>query len=301
MDRRLVIAASLAFAAARAAKAFDRPVDLFGSTATIEIEGESRQDFLGTLEAWISKSAQAVHSYYGKFPVPEVRIRLSMIDDSGVRGGQTFPGDVPVIHIRVGRDATADQLLHEDWVLVHEMIHLAFPWLNMKHNWMAEGIAVYVESIARVQAGHLPPEQIWSDFVKAMPKGLPQAGDKGLDVTATWGRTYWGGALFCLVCDIHIRQQTDNRFGLQQALRAINAVRDFRQEWPFRETLELGDKATGRNCLIEAYDEMRGAPAAPDLAALWTDLGVAAGGSGITFNDQAPLAKVRLAITQAIS
>ena len=57
-----------------------------------------------------------------------------------------------------------------------------------------------------------------------MPKGLPAAGDRGLDYTPTWGRTYWGGALFCLLADIDIRKRTSNRFGLQDALRAIVAA-----------------------------------------------------------------------------
>ena len=41
-----------------------------------------------------------------------------------------------------------------------------------------------------------------------MPKGLPQAGDQGLDNTGTWGREYWGGAMFCLLADIEIRKAT---------------------------------------------------------------------------------------------
>ena len=45
--------------------------------------------------------------------------------------------------------------------------------------------------------------------------------DRGLDRTRTWGRTYWGGALFCLMADVEIRKQTGNRVGLQDALRTI--------------------------------------------------------------------------------
>ena len=51
--------------------------------------------------------------------------------------------------------------------------------------------------------------------------GLPRAGEGGMDQTPTWGRTYWGGALYCLQADVAIREQTANRVGLQTALRAI--------------------------------------------------------------------------------
>ena len=61
-----------------------------------------------------------------------------------------------------------------------------------------KGLATYVESIARAQAGELGVEQVWAGFVKGMPNGLPQSGDRGLDHTHTWGRTYWGGR--CSAC-----------------------------------------------------------------------------------------------------
>jgi hypothetical protein len=299
MNRRVFIGSALSANFVSLAQALTREIELFGSRATIEIEGENARELAHRLEAWIRKCAEAVNVYYGKFPVPQVYLHVLSVSGAGVKGGQTFPSDVPLIRVRVGRQVTDAQLMHEDWVMVHEMVHLAFPWLNTRHNWMAEGLAVYVESVARVQAGHLKPEQIWGDFVKSMPKGLPREGDRGLDITTTWGRTYWGGALFCLVCDLRIHQQTDNRFGLQHALRAINRSRDFRREWPFRETLEIGDTATGRRVLIETYDEMRETPVATNLESLWRDLGVVMSDGSINFDDQAPSAKARIAITRA--
>ena len=51
--------------------------------------------------------------------------------------------------------------------------------------------------------------EIWQAMMRDMPKGLPQAGDQGLDNTGTWGRKYWGGAMFCLLADIEIRKATE--------------------------------------------------------------------------------------------
>src|SRR5260370_11557077 len=87
---------------------------------------------------------------------------------------------------------------------------------------MEEGIDTYVEPIVRAYVGRLTCEQVWGDMVRDMPQGLPEAGDQGLDNTRTWGRTYWGGAIFCLLADIGIRKHTGNAKGLQDALRAIN-------------------------------------------------------------------------------
>lgn len=299
MKRRAVLVCPIALLASPAVAA-TKTYRFGDSEMTVEIEGEVSPEFAALVDRWIKQSAGAVMVYYGRFPVPRVFMRLQTDGEPGVRGGQTFPGDVPLIRVKVGASSTENDLLRKDWVLVHEMIHLAFPWMDGRHNWMAEGLAVYVESIARVQAGHLTAEQIWGDFAKMMPRGLPKDGEGGYEVTVNWGRTYWGGAVFCLIADVAIRQQTDNLFGLQHALRAINATRDFRREWDFAETLAIGDKATGTDVLMRQFEAMRKDPATTDLLALWKGLGVTLTADGVSFDDKAPLAATRRAIETPI-
>jgi hypothetical protein len=274
---------------------------LHGASLTLELDAATPEPLQAIVSSWVRKCADAVAIYYGRFPVPEAYLHVPVVAGAGVRGGQTFPGKVPLIRVRVGEATAEAQLMQDDWVMVHEMIHLAFPWLGLRHNWMAEGLAVYVESIARVQAGHLQPERIWQDFIVSMPKGLPREGEGGLDQTRSWGRTYWGGALFCLLCDIRIREKTGNRRGLQHALRAINAERDFRQEWPFRETLAIGDSGTGTSVLVDSYDEMKDTPVTTDLDQLWISLGIDRMAAGLRFDDSAPLAAIRRSITTPLS
>jgi hypothetical protein len=296
MDRRSFVLAGAAALAATGVNA--APVVLGGAKLNLHLaEGGAAKETL--IRQWVTKSATAVINYYGKFPVPEVDIVVSLRSGARVGGGRTSPGVVPTIAIGVGSEAGDEALLHRDWVMVHEMIHLAFPWMNLRHNWMAEGLAVYVEGVARVRAGHIPEEQIWADFAKAMPEGLPQEGDEGLDKTVTWGRTYWGGALFCLLADIAIIRETGMRFGLQTALRAINAARDFRTEYPLMETLAIGDAATGRNVLVTQYEAMRDTPVSTDLPVLWRNLGVNAGDNAFRLDANAPWADVRRAIVAA--
>ena len=49
--------------------------------------------------------------------------------------------------------------------------------------------------------------------------------------------------------------------------------------------------------LRELYDRMATRPGKVDLEAVWKKLGVARQGDKVTFDDQAPLAKLRLAMT----
>jgi predicted metalloprotease with PDZ domain len=104
--------------------------------------------------------------------------------------------------------------------------------------------------------------------------------------------------MFYLLADIRIRERTGNRFGLQDGLRAIVAQGgNVEVSWDVRRTLSIADKATQTNVLVELYDEMRNAPVAPDLLALWKRLGVKLTPDGADFDDDAPLAGIRRAIT----
>jgi hypothetical protein len=148
-----------------------------------------------------------------------------------------------------------------------------------------------------VQAGARPASEVWGEFVAQMPKGLPRAGDEGLDHTHTWGRTYWGGAMFCLLADVEIRKRTRNKLGLQDALRAVvNAGGVNTQDWPLEKALKIGDTAVGVPVLQELYEKLKAAPGDTDLDKLWRDLGVRVADGGASFDDKAPLADVRKAI-----
>jgi hypothetical protein len=151
------------------------------------------------------------------------------------------------------------------------------------------------------KAGHLKAEQMWLDLVRDMPQGLPQVGDRGLDHTHTWGRTYWGGALFCLLADVEIRRQTNNVKGLEHALRGILDVGgDIRKDWSLEDALRAGDRAVGVNVLQPLYTRMKDKPVTVDLDNLWTQLGVRSDGASVRFDDNATLAAIRRAITTAL-
>jgi hypothetical protein len=252
---------------------------------------------------WIENSARAVATYYGKFPVPRERILVVFVEGGrGVNGGTTW-GDVggfpAMTRIHVGQHTT-QQDLDNDWMMTHEMVHTAFPSMEDKHHWIEEGLATYVEPIARVQAGFLTPEKIWSDMVRDMPQGNPGTFDRGLDRTHTWGRTYWGGAQFCLLADVMIRKETHNQKGLQDALRGIVAAGGtIDKEWPITKAFEVGDHATGTHVLTGLYNQMGDTAKPVDLDALWKDLGIESAPSGIRFDDKAPSAAIRQAITRS--
>jgi hypothetical protein len=197
--------------------------------------------------------------------------------------------------------ATTEKQLDDDWMMTHEFIHMAFPDVSGEsdqHHWMEEGMATYIEPIARAQIGRMTNERVWGDFVRDMPQGLPQAGDQGLDRTPTWGRTYWGGAIFWLLADVKIREATHNQKGLQDAMRGIlEAGGNITEDWTVERVVEVGDRATGTSVLADLYNHMKATAVHTDLDDLWRRLGVQVKNGAVTFDDRAPLAEIRKAIT----
>lgn len=251
----------------------------------------------------IQRAADAITTYYGRFPV--TRARILVVPMQGGRreaiGGTTW-GDVggfpAFTRLRIAEHATQADL-DRDWVTTHELDHFAFPSLPEENHWMEEGLASYIEPIARVMTGELKAPAIWADMVHGMPQGEPAVGDEGLDHTHTWGRTYWGGALFCLVADVEIHRATNNRKGLQDALRAIvEQGGTIDHNWPLDRALEIGDKATGTHVLTEMYAKWKASPVEVDLPKLWEELGIRSQGSEVELLPKAKLAATRDAITR---
>ncbi|MEO8278623.1 MAG: hypothetical protein ABI564_02955 [Ideonella sp.] len=250
---------------------------------------------------YVRQSAQTVALYFGRFPARSTRLLVLNSSAAGrpVRSGMAFGYQGAAIKLTLAASVSAADL-DNDWILVHEMCHLALPSLPRQQGWFEEGMASYVEPLARAQAGLLSAERVWGDLVKGLPQGLPQAGDRGLDHTPTWGRRYWGGALFCLLADVGIREASAGRSGLQQALRAILDHGNIEDRSALEPLLRIGDGATKTTVLTELHAQMGASPYPVDLDQWWARLGVRGSASAVEFDDAAPLAAIRLAMTRRL-
>jgi hypothetical protein len=254
------------------------------------------------LRAYVERAAHAIAVYFGRYPLKHVNINIQAAGGDRVRFGRSSPMNGGTITMRIGRHAKAEAL-DEDWTLTHEMVHLAFPATRGdNHEWLGEGMATYVEPIARMQAGYLTPQYMWGQFMDDMPRGEPGPDEGGIDEARGFRRIYWGGAMFCLLADREIRKQTHNRKGLQDAFRAImmdGGLMDgtMEYEWGIGLILETGDKATGTHVLRDLYARWKEEPVQVDLAKVWRELGVEKKGDTVVFRDDAPEAAARKAIT----
>lgn len=244
--------------------------------------------------AWLQTAAAAVTKYYGQFPERRLLVRVKIEPGAGMRFSTTgFEHGRPVINIPIGIDIPEEKL-KASWVATHEMTHLAFPMVPRSQRWVAEGQATYIEPLARLQIGDLTAQNVWSDLVAHLPSTL---GEDGLDGSRTIARIYWGGALFCLLADVQIRQQTNNEKGFQDAVAAILAAGgNASSNWSVERAFDEGDKAVGGHVLRDLYSRMGTGRIDFDIADLWRKLGVRYADGQVQFDNSAPLAAVRLAI-----
>jgi len=224
------------------------------------------------ISEWVEAAARAVSTYHGRFPVQKVAIFIVPEGRQHLESAKTIEGRL--ILIKMGRKTTPADL-RSDWSLTHEMFHLAFPDLARPQLWMEEGMATYLEPLARARVGLLSPEQVWTGLVAGIPKGLPKEGNQGLDQTKTWGSTYWGGALFWLLADLDIREQSQDHYSLDDSMREIlGAGGNGSAHWNVEQVLDVGDCATGLHVLRDLYQRMGKADYRPNLEELWRRCGI---------------------------
>lgn len=293
-----VLLASIQPACAYETHSRDTVVQVPGGRIIIKFQGPALNLPDGTVVNWVKNCATAITSYYGKFPLKRTVVQIRTTGGKGV-GFSTATSDDDndgLVEVPLGKYTTIEDL-EEDWILTHEMVHLNFPLMSGNKSWIAEGMATYVEPIARLQAGNLKPSIVWGDFLRDMEQGLPARGDRGLDYTPTWERTYWGGALFFFVADLEIRKLTHNRKGLQDALAAIaRAGGNIGSDWSAEYCFAIGDRATGVPVLQKLYSQMRSKPVSFDLASIFRAIGVQKRDGKVQLDGDAPMAEIRRAI-----
>ena len=275
-----------------------RTLDIDGARLDVTaLDGPLDRSF-DELNAWIAKSADAVHDFYGAFPVPRASVMVLPVPKrDGVVFGKVLPESEPAVALLVGQHAPA-KALYSDWILVHELFHLGFPSFFEEGKWLDEGLATYYEPIIRVRAGLYTEAELWKELAQSMPQGMPAFERHGLEKATDFRGIYWGGAIACLIADVEARKRDPKR-GLEVGLRALHdAGANACEVWSLADAISGIDRALGAPTLapIAAAHAQHGSPF--DLQGLLSELGVQRDASGaVQLSDDAPLAAVRRAIT----
>jgi hypothetical protein len=250
------------------------------------------------LREWVGDAARIVTPLFGRFPVE--RSTLFVVPAKGeaeVVFGKVLSLAGASVVLVVGEDMTA-AARRRDWVLVHELFHLGFPTFRGEGRWLGEGLATYYEPVLRARAGWTTEAEVYRQFARNMPRGLPARGSSsGLAHREDLDSIYWGGALFCFAADVRIREATHGRRSLDDVVRAALAHGgDATQVWTVAQVVKVADEVTGTIVVSEMYERYAARGERMDLDALFASLGIDQDGNPSALATGPPLAWIRQSI-----
>jgi hypothetical protein len=269
------------------------------ATATLDLAIAGLEPELGddAVERWVRDAAIDVEEYLGRFPIERAAVFVVVEPGTTVGHGSALGNGGASILVRVGREVS-DTTLDRDWIMTHEMVHLSMPGLHARHNWMEEGLATYLEPVARALRGRVTAEQVWSEWYFDMRQGLPRPDEGGLDGTSSWARTYWGGAIFWMVADLMIRDATGGQQSVRDCLRStVAAGGNLAGRWSAKRFVNVCDKAFHKPMVTPLYEQFANEALDVDLESIFAGLGVRRARRGIELDEAAPGAALRRSIT----
>ncbi len=245
---------------------------------------------------WVDRSASVVLSWARRPPIPRALVLVVPSSGRGIGFARTLGNGGASVLVPVGASATEADLL-AGWELVHELLHVAFPNLPNEQSWFEEGMATFIEPFARARVGLVTEAEVWDRLARRLPFGAPGPSDGGLDGARSWGRIYWGGALFCLLADVAIRRESNGARSLDDALRAVLARGgNVAHRWDVTQVIDVGDAATHSRVLADLYTRQGRTRGDVDVDGLLRSLGVGWSNGAIRFDEKAPLAALRRAM-----
>ena len=237
---------------------------------------------------WVRATALANAELWRGFPVARSSVVIIPVPGrANVPFGRVISTGGIMIRVMVGAEIAARDL-YDEWVLVHEFIHLGTPYVRDTGVWLNEGLATYLEPIVRYRAGWRSEESVWDEWTLWMGRGLEPMRE-GLRK----GNPYWGGALYWLMADVELRRLTGGRMGVEDCLRLIFAQSgDITVTAKTFDILAVAEREAPEPVLTRlAEKHLAGAPV--DLFALLEELGVRRSWGRVVFDDDAPLTEVR--------
>ncbi|HLL04765.1 MAG TPA: hypothetical protein VK539_29540 [Myxococcaceae bacterium] len=232
---------------------------------------------------WLRRTAEEVRMVRSPFPHPRVTVLVSPVQGSRAANvfGMVLWSAPPSIALLVGQDAPPSAF-QEDWVAIHEMLHLTHPTFVPRTRWISEGLATYYTEVARARSGRFTPEQAWHELLQGFETGKSQADGRTfqemINEDAPPG-IYWVGAFFALRLDVELRRATGNQRGLEHVLELLATQGSTTTLKAYSAAV---DQVAGRPLFDALLAQELRVPAFAGLGALLEALGVKATSGGVT-------------------
>jgi hypothetical protein len=229
------------------------------------------------LSAWLHAVAAGVENVYGRFPIPEVRVRV-VSDRRGLDGGSS-----PVPFGRVTRNGgemvelfvNPDRPIKDfyaDWTATHEFSHLLLPRISYKQRWISEGFASYYQNVLMARSGHYTTEQALRKLSEGFARGRASRPELSPNEAAREGvskaryKIYWSGAAIALLADVELRQRSDGSESLDVVLgRFQECCLPSRRRWSGTELFTKFDSLIDEPVFMPLYRQYADTKGFPEV------------------------------------
>ena len=291
-------------------------IELPGGTLRVAMlinDDSQRQKLAG----WMRRVGQALLTAYGRLPIADTQVWLVSIDNlsiparffaflhpGAVLDGESARGQGNALHLDIDPTRPEGEFL-EDWTAVHELSHLLHPYLGDRGSWLGEGLATYYQNVLRARAGLLTPRQAWQRLASGFQRGQSGPYAESLEQAAAdmsqshaFLRVYWSGAAYWLIVDAELRRLSRGKQSLDTALsRFGDCCLPAYREWKPEDFVAKLDAVAGVKIFTQHYREFARMKRFPDWQESFARLGVEASEDFVTFDEGAPDAWIRAAIT----
>lgn len=276
-----------------------------GAVLEVALVGELRVSD-DVLTGWLAQAAREVMTVRPTFPSRRLLVGLAPVGGVDVASpfGMTLWSEPPSLGLYVGAEAS-DRAFADDWVAVHEMMHLVHPHVVAAADeptvWITEGLATYLSILGRLRSGRVDPVTAWGELTDGVAGGREAVRGRTLEELCRvmhrehcYFAVYWGGALAWLDVDLALRAASGGEGALDDA---VARLRDEGRSVTLGQLLAEADRVAGRPVARSVIDRHLTGPALGTSDALLGRLGIRSGGRWkAALDDQAPDAKARRAL-----
>ncbi len=282
---------------------FARPIP--GGVIEVITLGELRASE-DALSRWATSAVSAVSTVLGRFPESRALVLVEpsfTLSGDPVVFGEALRGGGATVRALVSRSAAGQSFLGE-WVLVHELSHFLFPFVEQDGAWLSEGLATYYQNVLRARQGLLSEREAIQRLEEGFQRGRDNAASDAvaleqasteMHARAAYMRVYWTGAAVSLLADVELRAA--GKGSLDEAVRAVQPLRRAaRERVPTAEVLGGLDSASKTGVFARLARDCVGSKRFPDVAAAYRALGVAVKDGEVSLSSDPKAVALRAAI-----
>ena len=255
---------------------------------------------------WLRPAALALTGITGRFPRRSSQVLVVPLDAGrdAAPWAQVNRGGGVAAHFFMNTRADWS-VFADDWIAVHELSHLAMPFVSRSDAWLSEGLASYYQNVLRARIGLLSERQAWQKLYDGFRRGQKNTGVGSLrDASrsrqrhANAMRIYWSGAAIALMADVELRRRTDGQWTLDKVIASLQACcLDGDVTWSAEDIFARFDRASGTTVFADIHARTVHSHHFPSVSDTLAALGVKVADNGrVHLDDDAPAAAIRRAI-----